>query len=89
MSALPTIGCIVHYRLSEQDAEKINQRRAVDSGAGNRAVVDQVFPAMVVRTFGGPAVNLQVFLDGDDTYWATSRSEGDEQGGHWHWPPRV
>jgi hypothetical protein len=43
---------------------------------------------MVVRTFGGPAANLQVHLDGTDTYWATSRCEG-EGPGFWAWPPRV
>ncbi|GAA4560510.1 hypothetical protein [Planotetraspora kaengkrachanensis] len=32
--------------------------------------------------------NLQVLLDGNDAYWATSRTEGDEPG-RWSWPPRV
>lgn len=122
----PTIGRIVHYVLSEQDAQAINKRRTDydlfrrqfsgpsapgTSGAdghqahvGNRAEAGQVYPAMVVRTFGGSAANLQVFLDGNDTYWGTSRSnhEGDTgsthsvntpdisyHGGSWHWPPRV
>lgn len=55
---------------------------------GNHAQAGDVCPAMVVRTFGGPAANLQVQLDGTDTYWATSRSEGEGEG-HWVWPPRV
>ncbi|MGP3965694.1 hypothetical protein ACTWPT_58105 [Nonomuraea sp. 3N208] len=38
------------------------------------------------RRLGG--INLQVFLDGNDTYWVTSRSEGD-QSDTWTWPPRV
>jgi hypothetical protein len=42
----------------------------------------------VVRTFGGTAANLQVFLDGNDAYWATSRVEGSERG-NWVWAPRV
>lgn len=48
-----------------------------------------VYPAMVVRVFD-PTVttaNLQVFLDGAATYWATSRTEG-EGAGCWAWPPR-
>jgi hypothetical protein len=55
---------------------------------GNHASAGDVYPAMVVRTFGGPAVNLQVHLDGTDTYWATSRTEGDGPG-TWAWPPRT
>jgi len=45
------------------------------------------YPAVVVRTFGGTTVNLHVLLDGNDTYWATSRMEGDDPG-QWSWPPR-
>ncbi len=55
---------------------------------GNHAAEGQVCPAIVVRTFGGDAANLQVLLDGTDTYWATSRTEGD-QPGQWSWPARV
>ncbi len=94
----PTAGRIVHYRLSEQDAENINQRRAAawrvrNIGAtvpeGNDAAVGQVFPAMVVRTFDGLAANLQVFLDGNDTHWATSRGYSVTTEGCWFWPPRF
>lgn len=57
---------------------------------GNMAEAGQVYPAIVV---GGLPVgsevssmcNLQVLLDGNDTYWATSRVEGD-QPGTWAWP---
>ena len=58
---------------------------------GNRAAAGQVYPAVVVATWGttpGCAVNLQVVLDGTDTYWATSRCGGDADG-QWSWPPRV
>lgn len=96
---LPTIGLIVHYTLNEHDAEAINRRRqdAADAPAaktgfvahvGNHASAGDTCPAMVVRTFGGPAANLQVVLDGNDTYWATSRVEGTDPG-TWAWPPRV
>ncbi len=94
----PTIGRVVHLTLSAGDADQINSRRpdgprGADSNgavihAGNHAAEGHTYPAMVVRTFDGPYVNLQVFLDGNDTYWATSRSEGD-QPGQWIWPPRV
>jgi hypothetical protein len=85
----PTIGRIVHYTLSDYDAKEISSRRN-EKGTpdGNFVERGQTYPAMIVRTFGGDHVNLQVFLDGTDTYWATSRSEGAGVG-HWTWPPRV
>lgn len=55
---------------------------------GNHAAEGQVCAAIIVRIFGGPAVNLQVILDGNDTYWATSRTEGAEPG-MWAWPERA
>lgn len=66
----------------------------VDTGfqahVGNRAEAGQVYPALVVRRWGDTpesAIQLQVFLDGNDTYWATSVAEGD--GEHqWQWPVR-
>lgn len=55
---------------------------------GNAVAEGDEYPAVVVRAFGGTTVNLQVSLDGNDTYWATSRIEGDEPG-QWWWPPRA
>ena len=98
----PSIGRIVHYRLSEQDADHINRRRthAAEQAqlgghnypvhTGNSARAGDVYPATVVRVFD-PSVstaNLQVHLDGTDAHWATSRTEGDTDG-QWFWPPRV
>lgn len=99
----PTIGRIVHYTLAEQDVDAINRRRADFGGqpdgpgnegfqghVGNHARAGDVYPAMIVRVFD-PRVttaNLQVFLDGNDTYWATSRTEG-EGPCHWSWPVKV
>jgi len=110
----PTIGRIVHYVISEGDAQLINKRRgdfsayrarhaaavvAPEPGepgatghighVGNYVAEGDIYPAMVVRNFGGTGttVNLKVQLDGDDTYWATSRTEGDGPG-RWHWPDR-
>jgi hypothetical protein len=105
-----SIGRIVHYTLSEQDAQAINQRRADfyafqrslkqqpepgQSGRsghvghiGNQASEGEVYPAVVVRTWEEHLANLQVLLDGNDTYWATSRREG-EGPNTWAWPQRV
>jgi hypothetical protein len=98
---LPSIGRIVHYKLASFDAEAINRRRADFTAAqsasaglgyvghvGNHVQAGEVYPAVVVRTFGGPAANLKVLLDGNDDYWATSRVEGDGEC-QWSWPPRV
>ena len=46
---------------------------------GNAASEGQQCPAVVVRDWGG-CVNLQVLLDGLDTWWATSVSIGSEAG---------
>ena len=101
----PTIGRIVHYTLAETDVDAINRRRAdfrqrpggpgnegFQAHVGNHVQAGDVYPAMVVRVFDPSVttVNLQVFLDGNDTFWATSRVEGElgEQC-KWCWPPRV
>ena len=57
---------------------------------GNSATEGQVCAAVIVRTWGETpesAVNLQVLLDGNDVYWAASRSVGDGSG-HFAWPQR-
>lgn len=55
---------------------------------GNDAQAGQVCPAVSVRVWSPGMANLQVMLDGNDVYWATSRHEGSEPG-TWAWPPRV
>ncbi|MGV4984500.1 hypothetical protein ACVB8X_13850 [Streptomyces sp. NRAIS4] len=84
----PTPGRIVLYRLTEDDARHITQQRAHNGQNGNFVRDGDRYPAIVVRTFPAnpaDAVNLQVLLDGPDTYWATSRRQGDEPG-TWSWP---
>jgi hypothetical protein len=91
MGQTPTIGRIVHYKLSGADVLSVNDKRLKDQTSGNAARKGDVFPALIVRTWGeqeGASVQLQVFLDGPDTYWATSRTEGDGEG-QYIWPPRV
>ena len=84
----PTIGRIVHYTLNGADVSMISGSA---SHSRNPVSAGQVYPAMIVRTWGDTpdsAVNLQVFLDGDGSYWATSRQCGEGEG-HWAWPPRA
>lgn len=57
---------------------------------GNQVTEGDVYPAVIVRVFSpeSTTVNLQVSLDGNDHFWATSRQEGEDPG-NWSWPPRV
>jgi hypothetical protein len=89
----PTIGRIVHYRLSAQDADEIATRRALvvtqdGHERGNSVYEGLACSAVVVAVSTPEIVNLQVLLDGDGSHWATSRHEGDEPG-TWSWPARV
>jgi hypothetical protein len=91
----PDIGDIVLYRLTEGDAAHINpwRRDFHQSGSaesrtgfvghiGNSVQAGDLFPAVVVRVHAESTVtcNLRVLLDGSDTWWATSRAEGDDPG---------
>lgn len=55
---------------------------------GNEVREGDVFPMMIVKVWGETstsAVNGQVFLDGNDVFWATSRAAGDGPG-TFSWP---
>lgn len=59
---------------------------------GNTVSAGDVLPAMVVRVLPCQQANLQVFLDGNDVFWATTMAEaapGRTEPGRWHWPARV
>lgn len=86
------LGKTVFYKLSASDAENINRRRVdprsvrseewpkgAQAHYGNTCEEGQIYPALVVRLWpNSELVQLQVFLDGNDTYWAASRKEGRE-----------
>lgn len=86
---IPTIGRIVLYKLTNNDALAVNRRRkdainvnrgSAQDGAqvhfGNRVYAGDVFPMIIVRTYDvGNRVNGQVFLDGNDTLHVTSVPE--------------
>lgn len=84
---MPTIGRIVHYRLSAHDARLIAERRNMTGVRGNPVYEGNTFPAMIVGIVAGQMVQLQVFLDGQDMLWATSVHMG-EGPCTWSWPPR-
>lgn len=54
---------------------------------GAEVEVGEVFPAMIVKVGAEGGVNLQVFLDGNDVFWAQAIALG-EGPGTFHWPPR-
>lgn len=65
---VPTVGRIMLYTYAEHDGVKAH-------------VVGETRPCIVVRSFGGPSVNVQVFTDGSNDFedgrrlhWATSVS---------------
>lgn len=113
----PTIGRIVHYVLSFDDANAINKRRS-DAQNLNAAGVTlasqrlgpqihvgvfvhagEAYPAIITRVpiRSEDFVNLQVFLDGNDVFWAIEVPSAQGNPGDtrefehatWHWPERV
>ena len=55
---------------------------------GRHAWEGDQFPGIVTGTWPGGQVNLQVLLDGSDTFWAQAIHPGDGRG-EWQWPPRA
>lgn len=88
------IGRIVHYVLSERDVQRAYKTRN-ETGSpseGNAIEVGHTYPMMIVHVpkDDEAEVNGQVFLDGNDSIWVTSRrySQGGEQA-TWHWHDDV
>lgn len=84
---VPTLGRIVLYVLSASDVAEIRRLRDAVP-LGNPVEPGQAYPAQVVRVFSENCINLQVFLDGRDSFWATSRHVSEEPTpGCFHWMP--
>lgn len=85
---IPTVGRIVHYRLTAQDVEAANAVRA--ERQGNSVAEGEVCPVLITRVWGDKpdsAFNGTLFLDGpDSTLWKTSIHIDGER---CFWPPRV
>ena len=100
---VPSVGRIVHYKLSTVDAGDINRLRddalsaRSDSAhlgfvvrVGNAVKPGDTYPMMIVKTWGDTEqspVNGQVHLDGDDLYWVQRVTQG-KGDGQWQEPPR-
>ncbi len=99
---IPSIGRIVHYRLTESEVLDITRRRdhgrgsrsasKTKSGAmvhtGNPVVAGELVPLIITKAGPETLVNGQVTLDGNDSLWVTCASEGHNHG-EWEWPERV
>lgn len=95
----PSIGRIVHLKLSADCADQINRRREPGAGhsegwpkgaqahSGNPVREGEIVPMIVTLVFS-ECVNGQAILDGNDSLWVTSVKEGTEPG-TWCWPERV
>ena len=104
MTNTPSVGRIVHYTLSQQDALHINKRRkdaaahlsthvqnstGVQIHVGNGVAAGEVYPMVITRVWGGSGlVNGQVLLDGNDLLWVTSVGVGEGERTY-AWPPRT
>ncbi len=77
-----TVGTRVFYMLNESDVKAIIQERAAAGRAtahGNDPREGNVYPGVIVASFGEQTANLQVFLDGTDVYWGLSRGRFDPE----------
>ncbi len=80
--------CASSINKRRQDA-KASSIAGTNSGAivhsGNPAAGGDILPMIICRIFAenpteSTVVNGQIFLDGNDTYWATSVIQGTENG---------
>lgn len=87
---IPTVGRVVHYRVSAEEAAQITERHR--SAGGNYAQEGDVYPLLITRVWGDQeysSFNGTLFLDGpNSTLWITSTHIGDGPR-HCFWPPRV
>jgi hypothetical protein len=93
---IPTVGRTVLYMMNAYNVQMVVQRRSFSAGHpgelhGNEPAVGDVYPMVIVRTWGSAAnsaVNGKVLLDGNDELWVTSVACGESQG-CFAWPERV
>ncbi len=88
---VPTIGRIVHAKLAQYHVDKIVMARGKNGQIGNPPKEGNIYPAIIVAVWGKTplsAVNLRVFLDGEDSFWMTSVCVG-EDAGSFAWPERA
>jgi len=71
--------------------EHIDASSGVIIHVGNAVAAGDTFPMLIVRVWSPESTTVQgqVFLDGNDTFWASSACQGEDTEPHtWHWPAR-
>jgi hypothetical protein len=84
-----TNGKDIARRIQKNDPNEMSSSWPIGAQAhiGNEVKAGEQFPMLVTKVWSPGYVNGQVFLDGNDCFWATSVTEG--TGGHsWAWPAR-
>lgn len=84
----PSVGRIVHYRLTERDVNDIFVAHGTATGKHEPG---DVLPATIIRVFIDGTIYLSVNLGSALLARAgVSRlPDGDDGLGQWFWPPRV
>lgn len=79
--AMPTVGQIVNYRASKEDADTANGRRSTvaQSHCGGHMKAGDVLPLMVTK-INEKTFNGQLFLDGNDSHWVKGTTFGEAEG---------
>ena len=97
---IPTPGRIVNVVMSEDLARRANRGRTEAGHAtktGNTVREGDVLPMIIVKVWNDTPdamLNGQIFLDGNDTLWASSINHNDSaaasrEPGTWEWPDIV
>ena len=87
----PVVGRIVYYVFDQRNIERVREQRLSGPGEdivapGNPIYEGDRVAAVVTAVFGDEFVNLKVFLDGPDLYWATDvKHDHAGEPGSWMW----
>ena len=73
----PRIGDTVQYRMTEYNLTDIIRNREQKEFIGNSIAISEPVAAIIVRVWTSTCVNIQLFLDGQDTHWVSSAMYND------------
>jgi len=75
----PSIGRIVVYTFDGQGVKDVAEQRANRVGfKGNVEVVGSQRPMIITQVWENGTVSGQVFLDGNDIFWVSSKDQKDD-----------
>ena len=79
--ALPKLGAVVIYRVTQAEANAVNELRttAAHRHAGNKVHGGDELPLIVTKVHE-KSFNGQLLLDGNDTCWVKSTTIGTDEG---------